>query len=272
MGIVGYYWVSGNPTAEVVKETSFEWNCTDVNQGIYVAVMADTNVANINIAKGDLDASDEIPWTVYTNKKAPTAFAFSGDANKLEYVNTEDAVVDKAVLGKDGYYHLNKEDGEILYVNLNDSIMSIISMAGYGKVSAVEYDADDNVVAKYDYTNAVLEYAECVDANTSLYPLTEDLITIYQEVGKANTWYGENGWIGGTAEDAWMFACYYVKGQTTSTTPAPEQNSGVAGGSTTAKPSSPSTGDNANVAVWAIAMVVAAGAAYVVAESKKRAR
>ncbi len=34
----------------------------------------------------------------------------------------------------------------------------------------------------------------------------------------------------------------------------------------------PSTGDNSNVAVWAIAMVVAAGAAYVVAETKKRAR
>ena len=34
----------------------------------------------------------------------------------------------------------------------------------------------------------------------------------------------------------------------------------------------PSTGDNSNVAVWAIAMVVAAGAAFVVAESKRRAR
>ena len=243
--------------------------------------MPDTNVATITVSREELDKSDEVEWTVYENKITPTTYKYDGDVDKLleTYVDTADGVVDKAVLGKDGYYHLNSENGEILYVNLNDSLMSLATMATKGKISAVYYDKDNKVTEKINFTTALLEYlgvttiseleALNLGTNPVIYPLTEDLMTMFQKVGETNQWYGQGGFIADTlAEDAWMFACYYVKGQTTSSTPAPGQTSSAAGGAQQA----PQTGDNANVAVWAIAMVVAAGAAYVVAETKKRAR
>ena len=48
--------------------------------------------------------------------------------------------------------------------------------------------------------------------NTKLYPLTEDLIEIYKNVGESQRWYGADGWIGGELEDCWMFSCYFVEG------------------------------------------------------------
>ena len=45
-----------------------------------------------------------------------------------------------------------------------------------------------------------------------LYPLTADLMTIYKNAGAYAGWYGEDGFLGFTEDDAWMFACYYVPG------------------------------------------------------------
>jgi len=54
---------------------------------------------------------------------------------------------------------------------------------------------------------------DCADSKTGLYPLTEDLMEIYKEVGTYKGWYTEEGWLGFTKDDAWMFACYYFIGE-----------------------------------------------------------
>ena len=59
-----------------------------------------------------------------------------------------------------------------------------------------------------------------------LYPLTDDLMLIFQRIGAYRDWYGAEGWVGGELEDAWMFACYYVEGQRFE--PEPEQIKGDA--------------------------------------------
>lgn len=279
-GVIGYWGATTNYVVEPNIddcEGFVDKEVTAVGQSIVVGVTSvyGDDTVGITITRiGDAEIK-KIDWTTYKNTIKPTEYKYNGDVDKLleTYVDTTDKVVDKAVLGKDGYYHLNSEDGEILYVNLNDSLMSLVNIVSKSKLSAVYYDKDGKVTEAIDFTTAILEYLGVKDiaeleaknfgTNPVIYPLTTDLMTMFQKVGETNDWYGANGFIQGTeAEDAWMFACYYVKGQTTSSTPAPG----------TTPTESPKMGDNANVAVWAIVMVVAAGAAFVVAESKRRAR
>ncbi len=278
-GVIGY-WGAGTHFLTEPDDADLsnlvEKPITAVGQTIVVGIkdVFGGNTVGIRIEKVGEAQVETIDWTTYKNTIKPTEYKYDGDVDKLleTYVDTTDKVVDKAVLGKDGYYHLNSENGEILYVNLNDSLMSLVNIVSKSKLSAVYYDKDGKVTEAIDYTTAILEYLGVKDiaeleaknfgTNPVIYPLTADLMTMFQKVGETNDWYGANGFIKGTeAEDAWMFACYYVKGQTTSSTPAP--------GTTVP---SPDTGDHSNVAVWAIVMVVAAGAAFVVAESKRRAR
>ena len=270
IGIVSYngMWITvGESTTQVdpttVTENEFVWSCTDVNQSIWVAVMPNANVATLNVTREDLDTSVEIPWTIYGNKVTPNNFTFTGDENKLQYVNVEDTTVDKAVLGNDGYYHLNKEDGPILFVDLDDQMMSLAAMNDNGKLAYVVYEGAE-VVSKTQYNDAFTAYYACADKDTGLYPLTEDLMTMYKNIGITNEWYSGTGFVTlGTEEDAWMFACYYDEAITSL---APST------GGSTGSTSSPQTGDNTNVVVWALAMMVGVAAAATSIVLKKRER
>lgn len=210
LGIVSYQdmWVQFEPNAEIVNANSFEWECTGVGQAIMVAVLADTNVGTITIEHEEV-IKEEIEWTIYENVVTPEDFTFEGDADALLYVDTFDEIVDTAVLGEDGFYHLNSVDGPILYANLNDTLMSLVSAYGYGQLKDIIYDEEGNVIAKVDYNTAFEAYMNCADADTYLYPLTVDLVEMFTKVGEEQGWYGEEGWVGGDLEDAWMFACYY---------------------------------------------------------------
>ena len=37
------------------------------------------------------------------------------------------------------------------------------------------------------------------------------VIVMLKEVGKNMSWYGADGWLGLTRDDAWMFCCYYTE-------------------------------------------------------------
>ena len=119
--------------------------------------------------------------------------------------------VDTAVLGEDGYYHLNSADGYILYANLSDTLMSLYTVSQTGQLKGAIRNEDGKVTAIIDYNIAFGEYYECADPETLLYPLTDDLIEMFKEVGDNMGWYGEEGWVGGKYDDAWMFACYYTE-------------------------------------------------------------
>ena len=118
-------------------------------------------------------------------------------------------------MGDDGFYHLNEKNGPVLFVNLNDSIMSIYEMSGYGRVAAIYYDDAGNVEKKVDYTEAFNQYVAALSTNSSgvidsyYYPLTYDLIEMFKEIGTTHDWYdGNDAWVY-NSDDAWMFACYY---------------------------------------------------------------
>lgn len=221
IGIVSYLdmWVQFEPTDEIVNLNEIKWTCTDVNQAIMIGVKSDLAEVGITVTWSD-PVVIEIPWTVYENKKAPEKFEMPSfvDVNAFDesYVDVTDSVIDNAVLGDDGYYHLNEKDGPVLFANLNDSIMSLYTMVGYGKIAAIYYDdVTGDVIKKVDYTNSFNEYLSALptDANGVItsyyYPLTADLIEMFKEVGTTHGWYsGDEAWVY-ASEDAWLYACYY---------------------------------------------------------------
>ena len=211
VGIASYngMWITFEPGDETVKDTSVVWECTSVGQSLWITVKTDKAASvSITVTKQELEKEEEVPVTIYKNVHTPTAFTFTGDVSKLEYVDTEDGVDDRPSLGEDGYYHFGSETGPILYADLNDSLMNLIDAQSYGQLKYIGYDGD-KIVTQIDFYEAFEEYSVAADANTKLYPLTEDLIQIYKLVGEFRGWYGDDGWVGGTDEDYWMFACYY---------------------------------------------------------------
>lgn len=259
------------------KTSSLTLEVAEANAPMLIGV-SDAMLATVTITRvGDLDDEGGYDEIEYENVVTPEEFTFPGNAETLldSYVDTTDDTVETAVLGDDGYYHLNSADGPVLFANLSDELMNLVTAQSYGQLSAVNYESGVPVSIT-DFYNAFDEYVACADVESiegaTLYPLTEDLITIFQRVGEDKVWYGENGFVGGTEEDAWMFACYYDEAITSLAPSTGGATGGATGGVAGGTTQAPKTGDNANVAVWAIVMVVAAGAAFVVAESKRRAR
>lgn len=209
LGIISYngMWATVTPSEETVNLNVVEWDCTAVGQSIWVAVKGEGATAKINVSDEEL-VIVVIPKEEYVNKATVSDFTYEGDASKLVYVDTEDDVAEKAVLGEDGFYHLNTAKGAILYVDLDDPLMNLNDALSYGQLKGAVYE-DGKVVKIIDYNAAFLKYSNSADPSTMLYPLTEDLIEIYKGVGEYQGWYGEEGWVGGTEDDAWMFACYY---------------------------------------------------------------
>jgi len=199
-------WITTEPSAETVAENSFSWECTGVGQSIWFAIDSNSASVSVNIKWEEL-VIVTIPRTPYDNTVTPEAFTFNGNKNALQYVDTFDEIENTAVLGEDGYYHLDSAEGPILYANLADSMMSLADAYGYGQLVAVIYE-DGEAVVKIDFNAAFEDYFNCSDEG--FYPLTADIIKIYQEMGKSNSWYGADGWVGGELDDAWMYACYYL--------------------------------------------------------------
>ncbi len=197
----------------VVSDTTFTWDCTGEGQSIWVAakLLDDASAtAEITVTREEF-VIKEYEERQYTNTVTPGAFTFTGDASSLSYIDTFDFICDEAVLGDDGYYHLNSKTGPILLVDLDDEIMNLADAFSYGQLREIVYNGAevDHIV---DYNAAFGEYYECADEAYGLYPLTADLITMYQRIGASKGWYGEDGWFGGVLDDAWMLVCYYIEG------------------------------------------------------------
>ena len=210
VGIASYngMWVTIDPSEETVAGNSVEWNCTGVGQALWVAVKGGAATANITVEA----EAPEIPvgpeYVTYVNVALPESFTLTEDAAALVNVAYNDETVDTAVLGEDGYYHLNTVDGPVLYVNLADTKMDLSAAMSYGQLKGSTKDGDVITVIT-DYNNAYQAYIDVADQGYA--PLTEDLMVILSEVGKNQGWYeGETPWVAAT-EDAWMFACYYAE-------------------------------------------------------------
>lgn len=157
-------------------------------------------------------------------------FKLKTQGKTLTYV---DMLTDVAIKGEDGYYHLNTEDGPILYVNLgvDAPYISMGTMVGaigeYGTgFKKIFFNEDgtpavnaDGTYRKEDYTAAMVAYALHMDPTTGVYPLTDDLIYMIQNGGEAKEWYTpesdtylfKDSGLTVNPELIWMFAVCYLK-------------------------------------------------------------
>lgn len=203
-----------------------------------------------------VDAGDAVytvydaPWIEYVCQGAPAytktaqgvylpvnegnVYSLSIPSGKqITYV---DMLNQKAVLGSDGYYHLNSADGPLLYINLGEnapkiSAYSMLGLSGFGGTlfGKIFYNEDgtpmvnaDGNYVKEDYTNAMIAYTVHRDPTTGAYPLNEDLAYMIQQGGEYKGWYTPDsgtylfqteldaGTLNIDNDLAWMFAVFYL--------------------------------------------------------------
>ena len=123
---------------------------------------------------------------------------------------------------KDGYYHLNSENGPILYVQINTASLyqaafATIVEAG-ANIGRHIYDDQGNFVKKEAYNEAILLYSEAADATHGVVPLDHDLVYILKSLEGC-------GWYDRTSPNCiftdnevivmpyngWLFACVYFE-------------------------------------------------------------
>lgn len=169
-------------------------------------------------------------WTVYQPTTPPTQYTLPAGASLSEFDLTAATDTYPLVLDGNGFYHLNSAEGPLVLVRLGkkstvkylDPYETILEHTGvncyfYKDAEKKEFDRKEN------YADCLLSYIACVDEQTGLYPLTEDLKYIIQMSGEHQGWWDVSGnYIfrdelgaeipGINPEIAWLFMCYYNQG------------------------------------------------------------
>ncbi len=171
---------------------------------------------------------EDLEWTVYEKTVELSKYTMPAGKKLVDFdiCAKEDY---KLVLNKtDGFYHLNNENGPLVVVYLAEDpkvpylpcFKNILDRSG---VSKFILDENNEVVEKISYDSCLLEYIDCADDNTGVYPLTEDLKTIILERGNYVGWWdsespsfvfkdvNENPIPGLNVDNAWLFMCAYLQ-------------------------------------------------------------
>ena len=240
---IGYYgaphFVQETSAAEV-KDGKFTMNITKSMIGtgntgttvIVIGVDSDekTNAVLCVNRTGDPQKTlEDLEWTIYEKTVEISEYTLPAGATLVDF-DIFSPTEYKLVLNKeDGFYHLNNENGPLVVVYLAEDptvpyvpcFMNILDRSGVSK-----YVVDDKgeYIQKISYDSCLLEYIDCADLETGVYPLTEDLKTIIQERGNYVGWWdssNEGGFIfkdpNGNPytdlneENAWLFMCAYIQ-------------------------------------------------------------
>lgn len=195
--------------------------------------------AVLNIERtGDPEYSvEDEPWTVYQPTSKLENYKLPAGAKLKDFDLTAKEAYNLVLNEEDGFYHLNSADGPLVLVRLGvksggskylDCFETIIGKSG---VTKYFYDENGEFVKKESYTECLSKYigyqdqstmekhAGCMDPDTGLYPLTEDLKYIIQQRGDYVGWWdlGAGMYLfaelpGLNAENAWLFMCCYIDG------------------------------------------------------------
>lgn len=209
--------------------TSLEWVCTEApevetdtildenynyieitrtngGQSLMLGIVSDNTPVTVTIVKTADYVNVEIPLYTYENKAEVSQFELCDCYTLGDYVDVY-GETHTAVLGTDGYYHLDSADGPVLLVDLNYAgiVLTDALYEGRGIMYAYTTDENGNQV-KYDIADAVQEYEAAANGD-GYYPMTEDLLFFYKVYAEqAGTWsfYLEEGY---NEECAWMYVC-----------------------------------------------------------------
>jgi len=179
--ILGYWgagsWFLSDPGSTT---NTYEWTCTGVGQTAYIGVSGVDGEFNLKVEKTGDYTVVETPIVKYENKAALETFTVPEGATLGGYVDVF-GQTHTAVLGEDGYYHLDSVDGPILLIDMDymDIVLSAALQSDRPVMYAYMYDEDGNVTLKYDIGDAVKAYEAVMDEN-GYYPVTEDILLFYQ--------------------------------------------------------------------------------------------
>ncbi len=167
---------------------------------------------------------DDMPWDIYENKQTPAQFTLPDHVTIRDFDLKASTNSYQLVKGDDGLYHLGSKDGFVVYARLGspsaymDSIESILENAG---MYYFFFDEDGDFIRKEGYSQAMQEYIACMDQVSGLYPLTDDILYMFQSHGSYVGWWDPKS-PGYLFEDAngdplpginnelgWLFLCCY---------------------------------------------------------------
>lgn len=175
-------------------------------------VAEDASEISVNLAFTK-NVPDNIEINYIQEDKITGAGSFNIGEDDWEWVDIEDEQIDKAVLGDDGFYHLNSKDGPILFIDLVTECYGI-SIKDMNSVGRVKYSF---VLEEGNYENG--QYKAMIDAylaavEDGVVALTEELMNMMKQVGAGKGWYTTGAeWQFGckvNADEAWMFLCKYA--------------------------------------------------------------
>ncbi len=235
---IGYYgnehYVLQNNAAENADEQTFTMNVSKgmigTEGGTAVMVLgldgkdvADCVVRITRIADAELTI-DDYPWDVYQNTVTPSAFTLPDNVTIRDFDMKAPAGSYELVKDSNGCYRLGSADGFMVYARLGsasaylDAIESILENTNMCKFV---FDDNGNFLSKENYTQALKEYIAVMDEVSGLYPLTDDIIYMFQSHGEYVGWWDPdspsylfediNGdpIAGINNEHAWLFLCCY---------------------------------------------------------------
>ena len=236
---IGYYgaphFVQENSAAEVTDNTFTQSiRATMIGEGggavLVIGIDADASTESCVLTiqrTGDAEWSvEDEPWQVYEPTVELKKYALPAGSSIGEFDLTASTDTYSLVLGADGFYHLDSENGPLVLVRLTKDpkylpcFKNILDRSG---VSRYFYDANGEFSHKETYDQCLLAYIECADEESGLYPLTEDLKYIIQQRGEYVGWWDLSGHsylfvdenqvplTDINSEIAWLFMCCYIQ-------------------------------------------------------------
>ena len=239
---IGYYgaphFVQDHSAAEV-KDGKFTMNITESMIGtgdtgttvMVIGIDSDKKTNGILCVNrvGDPEMTiEQMSWTVYKTTVELSKYTMPAGKTLVDFDYFSDTDYKLVLNEEDGFYHLNDANGPLVVVYLakepNHTFLpcfkTILDRSG---ITKYVFDDNEKCIEKISYSECLLEYIDCADDNTGVYPLTEDLKTIIIERGNYVGWWDSESpsfvfkdnagtpISGLNEETAWLFMCAYVQ-------------------------------------------------------------
>lgn len=253
---------------------------------IYVSGVAeDASEISVNLAFTK-NVPDNIEINYTQEDKITGAGSFNIGEDDWEWVDVEDDVVDKAVLGEDGYYHLNSKDGPILFLDMAADFNGI-GIKDMNSVGRAKYSI---ALPEGNYENG--QYKAMIDAylaavEDGVVALTEELMDMMQKLAVHKNWVDyvdsvTEGKVKVNPDDAWMLLCKYAVEKEDDSKDEGNKDEDKKDDSSVVEPDNkdntedkndnkvPATADNSALVLSLVAMVVAMAGVAVVLTNKKK--
>jgi len=220
------FFVQDNTENVNLKDNAYVLNVKESNIGVshIVGITGATDcILEITRIGDPILGEEDMPYTEYEGTREVTPFTYTGTGSGKNYINImgADTKVELVFNAKDGYYHLDSEDGPLVYMDLSAStpyipLYGVVGLGAVGgeNVARFIYDENGTLICKERYNSLLQTYAKNADGKLGVYPLTEDLVYMIQHGGNRKGWWNPESpnymfeeYPNVNTELAWMFAC-----------------------------------------------------------------